>query len=264
MERAWKRIFEGLDQPADDAKAQLDAVLQRAQATRETPIVALGLSAKAVNALDRESALTVADFLALSPLGINSMRGVGVETRRELVDAHRELRHRLGGTQTTTTTTTTDEPDDGRLDAVVAKLIPRRTTRNETEVDAISSLLGLVELPTAGSWPSQTEVAAAVGVTRGRIGQIIPGARERWGKLSAVTELRDEVIAHLQALGGIAAAAELEGAVLAERPVADLDRARILARAAVRAAVEVELAQDTPRLAQRRSAGGRVLLTSAG
>ena len=264
MERAWKRIFEALDQPAEDAQAQLDAVLQRAKATRETPIVALGLSARAVNALDRESALTVADFLALSPLAINSMRGVGVETRRELVDAHRELRHRLGSTQTTTTTTTTDEPDDGRLDAVVAKLIPRRTTRNETEVDAISSLLGLVELPTAGPWPSQTEVAAALGVTRGRIGQIIPAARERWRKLTAVTELRDEVIAHLQALGGIAAAAELEGAVLAERPVADLDRARILARAAVRAAVEVELAQDTPRLAQRRSAGGRVLLTSAG
>ncbi len=70
------------------------------------------------------------------------------------------------------------------------------------------------------------------------------------------------MIAHLHALGGIAAAAELEAAVLAERPVADLDRARILARAAVRAAVEVELAQDDPRLAQRRSAGGRVLLTT--
>ncbi len=96
-------------------------VLQRAKATRETPVVALGLSARAVNALDRESALTVADFLALSPLAINSMRGVGVETRRELVDAHRELRHRLGEHTDTTTTTTTDEPDDGRLDAVVAK-----------------------------------------------------------------------------------------------------------------------------------------------
>ena len=264
MERAWKRIFEALDQPAADAEAQLDAVMLRSKATRDTPIVALGLSARAVNALDRETVLTVADFLALSAIAINSTRGVGVETRRELVDAQRELRHRLGTTAPTTTTTTTDEPDDGRLDAVVAKLIPRRTTRNATEVDAVASLLGLIELPTAGPWPSQTEVAAALGVTRGRIGQIIPAARERWRKLAAIGQLRDEILAHVEALGGIAAAAELERAVLAERPVADSERAAVLARAAVRAAVEVELAQDDSRLAQRRSGGGRVLLTCAG
>src|SRR5439155_11616753 len=72
------------------------------------------------------------------------------------------------------------------------------------------------------------------------------------------------LIAHVDALGGVASALELERAVLAERPVADVDRAELLARAAVRAAVEVELAQDDSRLAQRRSGGGRVLLTSAG
>jgi hypothetical protein len=132
----------------------------------------------------------------------------------------------------------------------VARLIPRRTTRNATEVDAIVYLLGLSELPTAGPWPSQTEVAAAIGVTRGRVGQLVVDARERWRKTAAVTNLRDALSGHVEALGGIAAAPGLERAVLAERPVADSDRAQLFARAAVRAAVEVELAQDNARLAQ--------------
>ena len=236
----------------------------RSKATADTPVVALGLSARAANALDDEGVLTVADFLGLPPLAINSLRGVGVETRRELVDAQRDLRRRLGGTPRPTTTTSTEAGDDGRLDTLVERLIPRRTSRNATEVDAILCLLGLSELPTAGPWPSQTEVAAALGVTRARVGQLVAATRDRWRKSPSVSQLRDALIAHLDALGGVASALELERAVLAERPVADVDRAELLARASVRAAVEVELAQDDSRLAQRRSGGGRVLLTSAG
>ena len=264
LERAWKRIFETLDRRSEEPTVQVDALALRARATTDTPVVALGLSARAVNALDDEGVLTVADFLGLPPLAINSLRGVGVETRRELVDAQRDLRRRLGGAPRPTTTTTTEAGDDGRLDILVERLIPRRTSRNATEVDAILCLLGLSELPTAGPWPSQTEVAAALGVTRARVGQLVATTRDRWRKSPSVSKLRDALIAHLDALGGVASALELERAVLAERPVADVDRAELLARAAVRAAVEVELAQDDSRLAQRRSGGGRVLLTSAG
>ena len=263
LERAWKRIFEALDQKPEEETAQVDALALRAKATPETPVVALGLSARAVNALDDEGVLTVVDFIGMPPLAINSLRGVGVQTRRELVDAQRDLRRRLGGAPRPTTTST-DTADDAQLDALVERLIPRRTSRNATEVDAIVCLLGLSELPTAGPWPSQTEVAAALGVTRARIGQLVSATRDRWRKSPSVSKLRDAIIGHLDALGGVASAPELERAVLAERPVADVERAELLARAAVRAAVEVELAQDESRLAQRRSGGGRVLLTSAG
>jgi hypothetical protein len=106
-------------------------------------------------------------------------------------------------------------------------------------------------------------VAAALAVTRPRITQIVARARERWRKLRSVDRLRDELIVHLHGLAGVATAVELERAVLADRG-SDLDQDAGLARAAVRAAVEVELAQDESRIAQRRSAGGRVLLASAG
>ncbi|MEI2702181.1 MAG: protein kinase [Baekduia sp.] len=265
IERAWKRIFQDLEQPAADPEARADASALRAQATHTTPVVALGLSARAANALERENALTVADYLALPAMTINTMRGVGLETRRELIDAQRDLRDRLGSvTPPGKATTTTDEPDADRLDSLVAQLVPRRTSRNATEVDAITMLLSLDELPTAGPWPSQTEVAAALGVTRARVGQVLAKARERWRKLKSIERVRDELLLHLDALGGVATAGEVERAALADRGADDPDRGEVFARAAVRAAVEVELAKPDARVAQRRSAGGRVLLASAG
>jgi serine/threonine protein kinase len=134
MEHAWKRIFHQLDHPSLEVDGQADAIALQARATRTTPVVALGLSARAVNALERANALTVADYLALAPLAINTMRGVGRETRRELVATQRGLRERLGVEPPArpTSRTTVDEPDVDRLDALVAQLVPRRTARNAT------------------------------------------------------------------------------------------------------------------------------------
>ena len=265
MERAWTRIFQQLEQPAEDPEAKADAAELRARATRDTPVVALGLSARAANLLERQNALTVADFLALPPLAINTARGVGVDTRRELVDAQRDLRKRLGTVHPpTTTTTVTEDADSGRLDALVAKLVPTRTSRNATEVDALVRLLGLEPVPGASAWPSQTEVAASLDVSRARVGQVLVKARERWRKLAAVEKLRGDLLDHLATLGTVATASELERAVLADRATGDPDTDRGLARAAVRAAVEVELAATEPRLAQRRTHDGRVLLASTG
>jgi len=265
--RSWRRIFERLDVAAEGEVGEaVDVAALRRAATRKTPVVALGLSVRAANALEREGVLTAADLIALSGFTINTMRGVGVEFRRELVELQRELRERLGTeAPRPRTTTLTEEPDVDQLDALVAQLVPRRTSRNATEVDAVRRLLTLDGMPAANPWPSQTEVAAALGVTRARVGQIAAKARERWRKLAAIARLRDEVLEHIESLGGVASAAEVERAVAADRGGADdPPAAALLARAAVRAATEVELARDEPRIAQRRSAGGRVLLASAG
>ena len=150
------------------------------------------------------------------------------------------------------------------MDALVAKLVPTRTSRNATEVDALVRLLGLEPVPGASAWPSQTEVAASLDVSRARVGQVLVKARERWRKLAAVEKLRGDLLDHLATLGTVATASELERAVLADRATGDPDMDRGLARAAVRAAVEVELAATEPRLAQRRTHDGRVLLASTG
>ena len=183
--------------------------------------------------------------------GLHSCAASGVDAA-ELVDAQRELRDRLGATVATATTHDVDAPDVQALDALVGQLVPRLTSRNTSQVEGVQRLLGLeaVEEPT-GRWPSHTEVAHSIGVTRARVGQIVAQGRERWRRLPAVTRLRDELLAALTDLGGVAAADELEAVIAGQRGGGGPDNA--FARAAVRAAVEVELAREAPRLAQRRS-----------
>ena len=51
-------------------------------------------------------------------------------------------------------------------------------------------MLGLdVRLPDA--WPSQTDIAPVVNVTRGRIGQLVGKFQARWAKDATLTKLRE-------------------------------------------------------------------------
>ncbi|MEJ7786124.1 MAG: hypothetical protein WKF96_15065, partial [Solirubrobacteraceae bacterium] len=265
LERAFTRIFQQLDQPAEDPQALANAAQLRAQATHATPVVSLGLSARATNVLERQNAQTVADFLALAPLAINTARGVGLDTRRELVDAQRDLRQRLGTTShppVKATTTAHDGVDLG-LEQIVAQLLPTATTRNASSIDTLNRLLGLEPFDDASPWPSQTEVAASIDVTRARVGQVLAKARDGWRKLPAVTQLRDDLLSHLDALGGAATAGEVQRALQVDRGSGNVEQDRDLARAATRAAIETELAGPEARIAQRRTHDGRLLLASA-
>ncbi len=260
MLAAWRRIFEQLDsKPVTVDERDQDPPSLRAAATLETPLAAIGLSARATNALERINAqlLSVEDFIAYPIFRLNRLRGVGMETRDELREAYHDLRNRLG---------TQELPQDLKPEAerrslteVVGDLVPARSARNETEVRALRLLLELdpLELP-AGPWPSQTDVATALDVTRGRIGQLLATARQRWVKQAGLNQLREELLAQLQQLGGIAAAEELESAVAGWRGQGE-EEVSSLARAAVRAAIETELAAPAARIQQRR-AGKRVLL----
>lgn len=71
LERAWRRIVETLDKGSEAPTVKVDALALRAKATAETPVVALGLSVRAVNALDSEGVLTVADFLRTTHVSPN-------------------------------------------------------------------------------------------------------------------------------------------------------------------------------------------------
>lgn len=269
MLRAWRRMFEALDQTTETEEQDPEASeRERRRATLETPLTALGLSARATNALEREGAITVADLLSISAFEFRRLRGVGLITRNELVSVQRELRARLGTPEPAPArapkATTQAEPDVQQLDALVAQLVPKRTSRNANEVDALRLLLGLDDaVAAAGDWASQTEVAEQCEVTRARVGQIVIKARERWRRLPAVTRLREELVAHVGALGGVAGSRELDRLIAAERGGGEPDRLMVLAGAANRAAVETESAMEDPRWTVRRT-GQRVLVAVAG
>lgn len=268
MLRAWRRMFETIEPVADDREAwRTPGSEPIAQADFETPVAALGLSARGLDVLERLGVLSVADLIETQPFWINRMRGIGVRTRAELVAARRELRNRLGlprqARSRTTVTGTAPDGDVQQLDQLVAQLIPRRERRNGRLVEGLQALLGLEpDAGAPGRWPSQADVADLLGVTRPRAAQIMGQGRERWRRLPALTRLREELREALDRLGGVAAVAELEREVAAERG-GELGNAAPLARAAVRAAIEVDLALEQPRFRTRR-AGERVLVASAG
>lgn len=261
MLAAWKQAFATLATQASELSPEAaDALLDAA--THATPVAALGLSPQALSALDRLAAQTetVADLLSLPPLAINTLTGVSVPTRKALVRAQRRLRDRLGGTVEAVQRPT--EPGDLDLATIARRLVPTRSSRNAVQVDALLRFLGLhdaTDLSAASPWPSQTEVADSMTVTRGRIGQLITEARAKWVADPELGRVRDLLVLELDRLGGAAHAIELERALAAGAAMARAEHVRAVARAAV----ESELVDDDARFAQRRTRDGRVLLCGA-
>lgn len=276
MLRAWRRVFERIAEPktptdhAGEAPsaAALDEIL--AQVMPETPISLLGLSTRAHNALERASVLTARELLQLPGSRVSHMRGVGNKTRREILALQRTLAARLSAVEPRPARKTTAhgempsaEPFVTSIDLLVRQLLPARSSAREAAAPrALRDLLGLelgVERPPA-EWPSQTEVAASVGVTRARVGQLVGQARKRWLKNPSLTAVRDEVAALLRSEGGVVTAAELAAALLAGHGSTQPEPLRSRWAAAVaRAATEAERDLTEPRWVMRR-AGALVLL----
>ena len=271
MLAVWRSIFSGTEQAeaGTDHGEGLPPVTAIEAATLATRLSALGLTTRALNAVERADVFTVEDLVHF-PLGqLRAMRGVGSRTRREIAelletllarfpDAAAEPKHLpvvtkeevLSGSEVVT------------VDAVVAILLPAaRTSATKASARTLEAWLGLGDddLP---DWPSQSEVARHFGVTPPAVSQALSRARQRWLKNPAMTRLRDDIVGLLEAQGGVMTVTELGEAVLAARgsmqegPVRGRHAAAI-----VRAAIETERDRAAPRWIIRRAAGGpRVLV----
>jgi hypothetical protein len=272
MLREWRRCFEGIAQPVATGLEEWGEVEKRLQqATLATRIAELGLGARATNALDRINVLSVRDLLLFPLAGLTRLRGVGNTTRREITDAVRTLRLHLtvpeqmpgGGASRILTPSEEPEPAVTSVDMLAVRVMrtdPR--TRSHSERHFLTAFLGL-DSELADPWPSQTDVAVYLGVTRGRIGQLVVAAQERWRRDPSITNLRNDVAELLTTAGGVMTAEGLARAVLLARgSVEDEPRRSRLALAVTRAAVEVERVMAEPRLVVRRDRN-RVLVTTS-
>lgn len=265
MRRAWRAAFAQVDRPTitTDHEGDLEAAL--AGATLDLPLAALGLSTRAMNALERANALDVRGLLRLPVASLSHMRGVGHKTRRELVQVLQALAARFPDERVAAAAGATDggegaEPHVSSVDLLAQQILPSRPGRRDaSEPRILRTLLGLDESPSAGAWPSQTDVAAVHGLTRARVGQILGAARERWSRNPSLTGVREEMLARLRTEGGVMTTGELAQALLATRGSACAEPRRSpLASAVVRAALEAERHRGTPRWLDRRS--GAVVL----
>lgn len=257
MAQAWVGIFAAVPEAAADGATEpvpgddRDALAQTA--TLDTPLAESGLTPRAVSALGRYDIATVGELLALGAMETSRIRGVSEATRKEIRRRVRQWREALNVTTATNEVESVPESDPNAaaiadatsrsIDAVLTLLVPKLTARNATEARAARLLLGMAD-PEGGepmTWPTQTEVAARLGVTSQRVTQVAAKARARWAKAAALTEVTDDVVRLLTESGGVMGAGELARALLVTRGSATEEPLRTTqAMGLLRAAVEVE------------------------
>lgn len=266
MLKEWRHCFEEIE-AADDQDEELDAeeFAERVQQVRwDSQIPELQLSTRAHTALDRANILTVRDLLTFQLGNLLHMRGVGRKTRNELALVVRLLRDSLGepvfdeeSSDTDQPQTTTDGQDDLGLpsvDRVLARIRPPDKGNEQSTTPVANSLLGLGE-SSASIWPSQSDVATQLELSRQRVNQIVGKLRDRWGRLPDITQLRIDLKDILEQFGNVMSIEELATAILKMRGSVLVGEARTSAALAIiRAVVEVEQTQQTPRYVVGRDA----------
>jgi hypothetical protein len=262
MLTAWRGVFTGVAATRHEAEdtgepASMDFVDAAERASRDTPLIQIGLSTRALNALERQRVRIAADLVALPSRRLYAMPGVGAKTRREIHDAKQALARRLRDQEiaTTSATTTGEGGEAWSIDQLAARLLPRRPrAANAAEVRILARFLGVGGDGTGvGAWPTQTAVAGAIGITRARVSQVVGKARGRWLKDPAMTALRNDIAELLQARGGVMTVRELAHALLTLRGSDADERLRDeRAFAVARAAVEAERDRSEPRFGDYR------------
>ncbi|WP_261568355.1 BREX system serine/threonine kinase PglW [Frankia gtarii] len=267
---------------ADERAAQQARDLAAVAAAADTPLEAAGLSPRAVSAAHRLNVTTVGVLLTLGSKEIISLPGTGAKTRQELQSRIRQWRRALAAASAAAVPVGTpaqptpagqqsaDAPsvmamamavDYARMpvEALADRLLPHALSggRNATEREATRLLLGLPDaagaLPDLPLWAPQQQVAERVGVTSGRIAQVLTARRRAWHADDAVRSVRDELVEILGDAGRVMGFDELATAVLARHGSQRSPAERhALAAAVVRAALETVDLDSEPCLARRR------------
>jgi hypothetical protein len=129
------------------------------------------------------------------------------------------------------------------VEAICETLLPGKRARDRA---ALEVLLG--QAPTAGGrflrWLSQSDAARASGIPQPQISTLLRKHTRSWLTNRALTQVRDEIVALLDARGAVMSADELAEALMAARGSYTPEPRRTpQALGLVRAAVEAELAR---------------------
>ena len=259
MRFAWEKVFMEADNQTITTHTgqRVTTTISLEQAELDTLIAALDLSFRARDALDSLNITMVKDLLQCPINDIRMMRGVGDQYRREILGFVAELRDKFPDI-TSKKTTNTEDDQLPSLERLYIRVVGVRNAKKESDWNIRSGLLNLlaVEESQIEEWPSQFDVADALGETRAVVGQALSAEQKRWAKEAIVTHLRNELHEQIQRLGGVVTIAELIDLTALLRPAGEtLDSAKIarLASAIARAAVETEASMAEPRFEIRRS-----------
>ncbi|MFE7760930.1 BREX system serine/threonine kinase PglW [Streptomyces sp. NPDC057438] len=267
------------DAEPESAEQQRDRLA--AEVTRDTPLTVSGLTLAAQSFLYGLGLTTVGELLDYSRRKLVNAPGLGAKTRNEVQQRQREWGERLREIPVSPLTPKGRAEAKEELEQLTAAesalvghlatgesagMLPARTLRsvsldtlatvfvpavnnngsNRNKAEMVRLLLRLPDehgvLPDIGVWPKQKDVAEALGLSQGRIPQILKDERKRWKAEPAVQALREEIIDLLVGMGRVASAVEIADALAVRRGthLAGREQRRAMALAAVRAVVEVE------------------------
>ncbi|MGW5971764.1 BREX system serine/threonine kinase PglW [Streptomyces sp. NPDC055186] len=267
------------DAEPETAEQQRDRLA--AEVTRDTPLTVSGLTPAAQSFLYGLGLTTVGELLDHSRRKLVNAPGLGAKTRNEVQQRQREWGERLREAPVSPLTpkgraeakeeleqlTAAESALVGQLatgesagalsartlrsvslDTLATVFVPavNNNGSNRNKAEMVRLLLRLPDehgvLPGIGVWPKQKDVADALGLSHGRIPQMLKEERKRWKAEPAVQALRDEIIALLVSMGRVASAVEIADALAVRRGthLAGREQRRAMALAAVRAVVEAE------------------------
>ncbi|MFF7333664.1 BREX system serine/threonine kinase PglW [Streptomyces sp. NPDC008150] len=264
----------------DDDEISAEAIRdeQAERADRSTPLSVAGLTLAAQSQLFDLGLNTVGDVLDYSVRKFLTAPGMGARTRTEIQNRQKQWNLRLVKAPAPTSkealkaareeTTELEQAvaasapaGDGSvrtevlralsLDALASRLVPRpsggNARSNAKEREAVRLLLRLPdengELPAGLPWVRQTDVAKTLGLTVGRIPQIVKKSRERWYNDPALSLLSDELVDLVAERGRVVPVLELADALIGRRASPARSRLRdrrALALSLLRALVERE------------------------
>ncbi len=274
MRHHWNDCLAGLApapvDPQTDIEETAEALAQRlAGATFDTSIAELGLGTRAVIALDRSDIFKVRDLLLFPVFRLLRLPGVGSKTRREINDACKVLRDRLGNpAEPPATEAGSSRKGSGREVDPVTCTLEQATEALLLKIpansrDAVRLFLALDD--PSNPWPVHSTIARQKSLTTGRIGQIVVDLRKRWLDHPILTHVANQIAELLQGdrQGGVMTLDELAEVLIAQRGSQTAPaRALPLARAIVRAAMEVETTYTDPRFIGRRGDNAVVFAVS--
>ncbi|MFF5253086.1 BREX system serine/threonine kinase PglW [Streptomyces leeuwenhoekii] len=267
------------DAEPETAEQQRDRLA--AEAALDTPLTVSGLTPAAQSFLYGLGITTVGELLDYSRRKLVNAPGLGAKTRNEVQRRQREWGERLREAPVSPLTpqgraeakeeleqlTAAESALAGRLatgrsagalsartlrsvslDTLATVFVPavNNNGSNRNKAEMVRLLLRLPDehgvLPDIGVWPKQKDVADALGLSHGRIPQILKEERKRWKAEPAVQALREEIIDLLVSMGRVASAVEIADALAVRRGthLAGREQRRAMALAAVRAVVEAE------------------------
>jgi serine/threonine protein kinase len=266
MRAAWRDALAAADVPVLQVTNLGDEAAMNAAvstSTRDTALVELHLTPRALDVLGRVNVHTAGDLADTSLQVLQMLSGVGDKTRREIGRLARRLQEKF-----------VTEVDDVDLTGLVsidrlAGLLYRKGSATSPDTLLVRMLLEPhlpVQVtitggaPLVGQWPSQSDVAAAAGVALDDVREAVAEATARWKKISAFSLLRAELHSTLLAAGGVMSVDELASAALDLRGSAAPLEVRLLrARAVVRAVIEEDQTRPEPQWVLRRD-GDRVVV----